>query len=214
MPRKKNTCPSDCNAAFPTRLRKIMREKNRTQQDVANAIDKTRQAVGYYADGSSSPDWKTLVELSAYFDVSVDWLLGLTDIRSPAPDINVAVLTTGLSEESAKTLRHLHQWGFDGFLKTIDALIFDVAHNNIGTVNRKRYRYRSVLDLLHFFFTYSGSGNRNQVFANGRISQRSSTDHTISLNAIELNDRVVENAVLMEIQQALINLKESQFTKE
>lgn len=214
MPRKENTRPSDYNATFPTRLRTIMRERNKTQQDVANAIGKSRQAVGYYTDGSSSPDWKTLAALSAYFNVSADWLLGLTEVSSLAPDINVAVLTTGLSEESAKTLNHLHQWGFDEFLKTIDALIFDAAHDNVGTVNKKGYRYRSILDLLYFFFTYSGSGSRNQVFANGCISQRSSTDHTISLNAIELNDRVIENAVLMEIQQALINLKESRFIKE
>ena len=37
------------NTIFPTRLRAIMDELHVTQQDVADAIGKSRQAVGFYA---------------------------------------------------------------------------------------------------------------------------------------------------------------------
>ena len=82
MPRKKMTHNEDYYSAFPTRLRAIMEEKNLTQQDIATAIGKTRQAVGYYADGSSSPDWKTIVKLSEFLSVSTDFLLGRSNVRS------------------------------------------------------------------------------------------------------------------------------------
>ena len=62
------------NTIFPTRLRAIMDELHVTQQDVADAIGKSRQAVGFYANGTSSPDWETIAHLAQYFNVSADWL--------------------------------------------------------------------------------------------------------------------------------------------
>ena len=84
MPRKRESLPEDYNSSFPIRLRYIMKKQNKTQQEVADAIGKTRQSIGYYADGTSSPDWKSLAALAEYFDVSTDWLLGLT-IREKRP---------------------------------------------------------------------------------------------------------------------------------
>lgn len=129
MPRKKNTCSDDYNAAFPTRLRKIMGEKNRTQQDVANAIGKTRQAVGYYTDGSSSPDWKTLVELSNYFDVSVDWLLGKTNTKLSDEVVKVVCNYTGLSDLAALGLS-LNNTARNPLRELINRIAADSVSNN------------------------------------------------------------------------------------
>lgn len=41
------------------------------------------------------------------YDVSADYLLGLTDVKSPNPDIQTAVEITGLSEEAINSLRTL-----------------------------------------------------------------------------------------------------------
>lgn len=43
--------------------------------------------------------------LAACYKVSTDYLLGLTDIKSPSPDIQTAVKITGLSEHAIKQLQ-------------------------------------------------------------------------------------------------------------
>lgn len=104
MPRKRASMPEDFNGSFPARLRQIMAEQGKTQQDVATAIEKTRQAVGYYADGSSSPDWKTIAELAKYFSVTSDWLLGLTEYRK-SESTQIFAADLGLSEQAIEVLR-------------------------------------------------------------------------------------------------------------
>lgn len=134
MPRKKNTCSNDYNAAFPSRLRKIMDEEDKTQQDVATAIGKTRQAVGYYADGSSSPDWKTLVELSTYFNVSVDWLLGRTNARISDEAVKIVCNYTGLSEKAVLGLSLNKNDG-----NPLRALIDLIAADSVSNIDFVRY---------------------------------------------------------------------------
>ena len=91
------------NTIFPTRLRAIMDELHVTQQDVADAIGKSRQAVGFYANGTSSPDWETIAHLAQYFNVSADWLLGLSEFTNPKT-ANLSVEDVGLSEQATTTL--------------------------------------------------------------------------------------------------------------
>ena len=78
------------------------------------------------------------------------------------------------------------------------------GYHNIDTTNKRAYR--PILNLLNYFFKYSNSGVKKQVYSNGMITDRGQ-DGFISSNAIELNDVVIENAVLSEIQLALISLK-------
>jgi DNA-binding XRE family transcriptional regulator len=99
MPRKRTVITEEYKKIFPTRLRLTMALQEKTQQEVAQALGKTRQAVSYYMDGSSSPDWETLSKLAQYFGVSADWLLGLSDTQSTDADIQMVCEYTGLSEE-------------------------------------------------------------------------------------------------------------------
>lgn len=88
---------------FPKRLRILMEEQHKTQQDVADYLKKSRQAVGSYANGSSSPDWETIAQLARYFHISSDWLLGVSNIR----DKQIASTSAddlGLSDEAVTAL--------------------------------------------------------------------------------------------------------------
>lgn len=94
MARKKNAPTAAAyNSAFPRTLRTLMENRvpSVTQSELGKAIGKTRQAVGYYSDGSSSPDWETLVKIADFFNVSVDYLLGRTRIISPEMTETTAV---------------------------------------------------------------------------------------------------------------------------
>lgn len=123
MPRKKVLKTDDYTGAFPSRLREIMALQGKTQQEVADAVGKTRQAIGYYADGTSSPDWKTIVILAKYFSVSSDWLLGLSEFKSRENE-QVLAKDLGLSEESIKVLKEYME-AFNGtvLVPTVNLLI-------------------------------------------------------------------------------------------
>ena len=56
-------------------LKKIRRQKNYTQLKVAMDLHITREALSYYENGKRSPDLQMLRKLSAYFGVSIDFLV-------------------------------------------------------------------------------------------------------------------------------------------
>lgn len=65
------------------RLRKLRNEKKFTQKDVASFLNISDRTIGYYESGQRNPDPETLQKLADFFDVSVDYLLGRTDIKNP-----------------------------------------------------------------------------------------------------------------------------------
>jgi len=76
------------------RLKQLRLEKKLLQSDIAKIINKTDRAVGQYEREERDPGSKTWATLADYFDVSLDYLLGKTDIKKPNKSNN----SFGLSE--------------------------------------------------------------------------------------------------------------------
>jgi transcriptional regulator with XRE-family HTH domain len=60
---------------FPDRLKNLRKNINKTQQQMADLLGISRQAYGYYENGSRQPDFESLKTLANYFDVTIDYLL-------------------------------------------------------------------------------------------------------------------------------------------
>lgn len=58
-----------------TRLKELRARKRRTQEEVAKYLGVTRPAYTAYESGKRNPDYDTLIKLSDYFDVTLDYLL-------------------------------------------------------------------------------------------------------------------------------------------
>jgi len=71
------------NMPFNEILRQLRTEKNLSQKDVADAIGVDRTTYTKYETGKSQPDFVTIQKLAEFYSVSVDYLLGRTDIRNP-----------------------------------------------------------------------------------------------------------------------------------
>lgn len=111
MTRKKTTDNAPDRAIFPLRLRLLMQQEPKTSQEtLGNAVGVTRQAVGHYIDGKSSPSWETLSAIADYFSVSTDYLLGRTDKETN--DFGVAYIQeyTGLSYLAVERLHHISHY--------------------------------------------------------------------------------------------------------
>ncbi|HEY8361978.1 MAG TPA: helix-turn-helix transcriptional regulator [Tissierellaceae bacterium] len=64
-------------------LRQLRTEKNLSQKVVADAIGVDRTTYTKYETGKSQPDFTTIQKLAEFYSVSVDYLLGRTNIRNP-----------------------------------------------------------------------------------------------------------------------------------
>ena len=74
---------------FSNRFSKLMKERNVTQDELACNLGIKRQTVSLYKNGQSTPDAALLKKIAIFFDVSSDWLLGLTGASkktTPATD--------------------------------------------------------------------------------------------------------------------------------
>lgn len=106
MPRTQKNKPDGYDKAFPRSLRNLLETSGTTKKDLAAHLNKSGQAISYYCDGTSSPDWETIVEIAKFFSVSTDYLLGLTGDPAPAPS---AVDDLGLSHKAVQYLRSLRE---------------------------------------------------------------------------------------------------------
>lgn len=56
-------------------LKKIRKFKNLNQQKVAMDLNISREALSYYENGKREPSLTLLVEMSRYFNVSINYLI-------------------------------------------------------------------------------------------------------------------------------------------
>jgi Predicted transcriptional regulators len=86
------------------RLRALRLQRKISQGEVARYIGITRSAYSHYEINNRQPVYDTLIKLSAYFDVSLDYIIGgstsTTKLEAPdAPETN----------EVLALLRHMNQ---------------------------------------------------------------------------------------------------------
>lgn len=64
---------------FAQRLKELRTENNYTQNDVATRLGIRQQSYVRYENGSGEPSLATLVAIARLYNVSTDYLLGLTN---------------------------------------------------------------------------------------------------------------------------------------
>lgn len=63
------------------RLRQLRMEKGMMQTTLARSLSVSKAAISTYENGLRNPPDNTLVDMAHFFNVSVDYLLGVSDIR-------------------------------------------------------------------------------------------------------------------------------------
>ena len=79
-----------------------------SQEEFAKKIGMSRPVIGFYENGDRVPDILTLRKIAEMYNVSADWLLGLSDIRAGDADDMAIEKRLGLSEDAIKTLERLN----------------------------------------------------------------------------------------------------------
>lgn len=215
MPRKtSDTSPSKLDVqakqAFPLteRLNKLISDTTALRKHLGC----TSQTISQYKTGTARPSLENLCKIADFYNVSTDYLLGRTNEPSTDTDVRAVHTYTGLDGESIELLHRNVEFGYLGLVAVIDTLLCDECYQNVEN-GRK---YRSIFNLLEFFFSYSGTSKtqcsvteHGDFFETGKkVYAQSTPAGTKWLNTIDIDSQMVENAVLLELNRALISLKE------
>lgn len=68
---------------FGERLRELRIDRDIKQDEIAQHLGITRQAYGKYESDERQPSYNTLIKIADYYNISLDYLLGRTNIKTP-----------------------------------------------------------------------------------------------------------------------------------
>lgn len=101
----------ECKSIIGERLAQLMRENGNISQTKLARTDESGVTQSVICNILNSEDYRpqsdTIIKLCRYFDVTSDYLLGLSDIKSTSEDKKIAMETIGITDESFKALRNL-----------------------------------------------------------------------------------------------------------
>ena len=83
---------------FKNRLRRLRLDKDLKCNEVAQGTGLSHTAILGYEDGSQLPKMDSLIKLADFFDVSIDYLAGRTDLRRLPKEIDVLMIESKLLE--------------------------------------------------------------------------------------------------------------------
>ncbi len=93
-------------------LRKLRESKHLQLADVADAIGMSRQGYNNYEVGSRTPSLDTIVKLAKFYNVSTDYILGVSDL----PDNSV------VTQDKIKAIDEKAEKLFQSFLQLPDSM--------------------------------------------------------------------------------------------
>ncbi|MDG3136907.1 helix-turn-helix domain-containing protein [Streptococcus suis] len=94
---------------FAERLKQLRKEAGYTNQtQIAEILKTSQQSYSQWESGKRKPSKTTLEKLSKFFNVSVDYLLGKSDVRNPYEKSEFESLFDQLNDEQKeKAIRFL-----------------------------------------------------------------------------------------------------------
>lgn len=121
---------------FGKRLFEIRESRGESQQELADSIGITRQSLSRYELGERTANIDLLKKVAKHYNISADYLLGLTDNATVDTNLQAVCDYTGLSENAARTFR--------------EVILEDSDHKIYGNFKRKDI-VSELLESLNFY---------------------------------------------------------------
>lgn len=71
---------------FPERMRGLRKKKTASKSTISELFGRNHNSVRRYENGESEPRLTSLINIAEFYEVSIDYLAGLTDDPTPAKD--------------------------------------------------------------------------------------------------------------------------------
>lgn len=89
------------------RINELYRESGTSLTKMATSVGISPASLQNYTAGERTPDAQGIVKLCKAFNVSADWLLGLSDVKKPDADLSAVCEYTGLSESVISRIKNI-----------------------------------------------------------------------------------------------------------
>ena len=103
---KKKEC-----SKFGDKLKELRKREKMTQSDLSNKLNINRVTITKYETGERTPTTDDIISLAKYFNVSTDYLLGITDNSTTNTDLQAVCNYTGLHENVIEIIKDLKALG-------------------------------------------------------------------------------------------------------
>ena len=104
------------NNLIGKRINSALALRDKKQKELAEYLGVKPNVVSYFCNGSRVPNIEQIRKIAEIFNVSADYLLGLSDIATANADIKNACEVTGLSEKAIENLAAIKNNTFDEVL--------------------------------------------------------------------------------------------------
>lgn len=88
------------------RVKELRKQKHITQEELGKVLDIQKAAISKYENGRAEPSTEVLKKMSAYFGVSIDYLLGNSTSKE-LPGSNLPPLTPKDERDIARDLENM-----------------------------------------------------------------------------------------------------------
>lgn len=140
---------SQTTKRFADRLGDLIEEKKKEglrQKDIANALGIGSGTLSEWCNDNKTATIDVLPKIADYFDVSIEWLLGCSDVRKREIKTQAIHKETGLSE---KTINILRMWKTckDPMLKYCTEFVDNLlSYDNISSIVWTLNVYRGAVE--------------------------------------------------------------------
>jgi transcriptional regulator with XRE-family HTH domain len=189
---------------FAKRLKELRNEKGLSQEELANAIKSSTNAVGMYETGKRMPREEILERIKGFFGCTYDYLFGFSDDPNPKADKTLTVFEYNPEKEPPliSTERHvLFQKG-------------DLAVKLGPVLSRHMYPFYLMDDVIIFSSVNSIKGNITALLHNrelyiGRVSKQADVYEVVFLNPSIKKKRVPEKGTkILGMMVGMVRLME------
>lgn len=194
------------NLKFMTRFNVL--RGNLSQDAFAKKIGVSRAVIGHYENGERSPDSFILKKIADTCEVSVDWLLGLTDIESGNADDMAVEKRLGLTVGAIKALEKLKRYND---MPEKEKLKFITENTNVLETVNLLLEHEEIHNILFNIAAY--------VFANYEDLSVEADNDVFRLSLLAFQDKdsgkaqvvpgdILKNIFLIGIQKGVVKLRD------
>lgn len=90
-------------------IKELRESQGMTQSDLAKEMNVSRQIISYYETNARMPNTDDIKRFAKRFNVSADYLLGLSPNPTTDPEVKAICSYTGLSDEAVEALHFLSE---------------------------------------------------------------------------------------------------------
>ena len=198
------------------RLRRLIDETGLARQAIADEMGCDVSTVTKHYNGTRNLTIDFIVMYARYFNVSSDYLLGLSEVRTVSPDTAMICRVTGLDDKAVRTLSEINEpTSFESpkeIIKTLNYLIGELNYRE--QENGFSCNGQSVLLRLSEYLMNSGEEAQVvHVLSNGMIfddiakaEKVTPHDGDISIKTM-LAHEILDNYMLSALTDAVRNAK-------